>query len=996
MIRRSARTNRVQGRLSNHRTVAAIVIPVLSMVTGTHLPRAFAGEAGGAAEAGLVVWVSATLGDDQNDGLSQTAPKRTISGTGGALSVIAASPDKTGTVRVRGGSGESYTTGDDALRITTGGLHVTVEPWPDLPRPTLAPPATESVIVIGAPGVELACRQIDLTCSRPGVGIHLTSAATDVRLDLTDCAYRKTAGYAYSGSVLYAEPAPGAVREIRLTDSTIEYAPATADAGYPFYVWDARSVVLERTRITAAAAFSGPAFLRLRGVISDLVAVAECRISLPGAFLDAASYGPTGNVGGYTSLVVARDNEFDGGNSFASLSRFVRRATVRGNVIRLTDTDKPGILCGFDWTTPSDTFDVGGVEVIGNTVSFAGPRYGHGIELGMGVDAGVCAFNTVTDGWWGIVIKASHCAIHHNTVVMRTTNTPAIGIYAGAGNDCHQNTIYATGTTSAIEIADQPGVGYAVGTKVRRNIIAAVGGGGCIGIKDAATAGTHRIDENAYWRGSGAGALVRVGGTAYGSLDAVRAMWRGAGGWAENDGRSFEADPRFVDPAASDFALQLGSPCAGTAGTRWENLGAWQYRPVASGDLDGDGDVDLADFATFQACFNGPNRPPACVSSGPRYGDIIHYEPMDDITGWSPTRCTLSYDTVHYVAGGNHPRAILLTKTDGTDAKILRDYGTATKDLSGACLRARFFIPTVEDAAMLSDGGASILLNVGDAAGRFAVGYLKSYARAQSGWTTVARPLASLAGAGTVNLAAIRYVQWQILTQAGRNPTIVLGSAEFYVGRSRGVYCLTLDDGPDSQYPMLTYAGERGVRASVFVNPANVGRPGFMTIEQLRTLHAAGHLIANHGYAHVYPSAGKDAVLNDVAAGAQWLDASGFGDGSRIYSLPGGAGTWYRDEIGWDYRTEVLGPYCDAVRNTGSCSSSQDTIDIRDIATNCFDSVTDANSRLDDAINHKGVVVVGVHKIPDLAAWQAHIDRVAAAVAAGTVEVRTLADLWTR
>ncbi|MGB9624525.1 MAG: dockerin type I domain-containing protein [Phycisphaerae bacterium] len=41
-------------------------------------------------------------------------------------------------------------------------------------------------------------------------------------------------------------------------------------------------------------------------------------------------------------------------------------------------------------------------------------------------------------------------------------------------------------------------------------------------------------------------------------------------------------------------------------------------RPPQSGgceraDLDGDSDVDLADFGGFQFCFNGPNRPPRCL-----------------------------------------------------------------------------------------------------------------------------------------------------------------------------------------------------------------------------------------------------------------------------------------------------------------------------------------------------------------------------------------------
>jgi hypothetical protein len=40
-------------------------------------------------------------------------------------------------------------------------------------------------------------------------------------------------------------------------------------------------------------------------------------------------------------------------------------------------------------------------------------------------------------------------------------------------------------------------------------------------------------------------------------------------------------------------------------------------RPISSGcanaDFDADGDADLSDFAVFQGCFNGPNRPASCT-----------------------------------------------------------------------------------------------------------------------------------------------------------------------------------------------------------------------------------------------------------------------------------------------------------------------------------------------------------------------------------------------
>jgi hypothetical protein len=45
---------------------------------------------------------------------------------------------------------------------------------------------------------------------------------------------------------------------------------------------------------------------------------------------------------------------------------------------------------------------------------------------------------------------------------------------------------------------------------------------------------------------------------------------------------------------------------------------------VYPADFDEDGDVDLTDFATFQGCFNGPNRPakPGCAGNADFDGDL--------------------------------------------------------------------------------------------------------------------------------------------------------------------------------------------------------------------------------------------------------------------------------------------------------------------------------------------------------------------------------------
>ena len=63
-----------------------------------------------------------------------------------------------------------------------------------------------------------------------------------------------------------------------------------------------------------------------------------------------------------------------------------------------------------------------------------------------------------------------------------------------------------------------------------------------------------------------------------------------------------------ADVDLTDFAMFQA--CFNGPNRPWSQTG--DPRPCTCMDDDNDGDVDLTDFAEFQNCFNGPNRPPAC------------------------------------------------------------------------------------------------------------------------------------------------------------------------------------------------------------------------------------------------------------------------------------------------------------------------------------------------------------------------------------------------
>jgi 6-phosphogluconolactonase (cycloisomerase 2 family) len=118
--------------------------------------------------------------------------------------------------------------------------------------------------------------------------------------------------------------------------------------------------------------------------------------------------------------------------------------------------------------------------------------------------------------------------------------------------------------------------------------------------------------------------------------DSVTAMSRSAGGALMlvpgssvvigNDARKcvagddylFVTDESSLDPGVGimsytinpggTLSLVAGSPFA--AGSRPQDLVLFTPAVPVCGDFDGDGDVDLADFATFSQCFGGSNNPP--------------------------------------------------------------------------------------------------------------------------------------------------------------------------------------------------------------------------------------------------------------------------------------------------------------------------------------------------------------------------------------------------
>ncbi|MGB9937105.1 MAG: NosD domain-containing protein [Methanobacterium sp.] len=107
---------------------------------------------------------------------------------------------------------------------------------------------------------------------------------------------------------------------------------------------------------------------------------------------------------------------------------------------------------------------------------------------------------------------------------------------------------------------------------------------------------------------------------------------------------------------------------------------------------------------------------------------------------------------------------------------------------------------------------------------------------------------------------------------------------------------LTFDDGSESIY---TYAfpimQQYGIKGTVFINPAFIGQPWYMTLAELQELHNAGWIIANHGNEHLDLSTlNRTDKISEIQTAINWLNNNGFGDGAYYYASAFGS---YDDEV---------------------------------------------------------------------------------------------------
>jgi len=381
-------------------------------------------------------------------------------------------------------------------------------------------------------------------------------------------------------------------------------------------------------------------------------------------------------------------------------------------------------------------------------------------------------------------------------------------------------------------------------------------------------------------------------------------------------------------------------------------------------------------------------------------GEVLA-ECFDSASEWSgAVRMSVSEDVEHFVcSAAETPCSVKFSKTaGGTSALVHKAIGLT--DLQDTLVYVRFYV---------HEGGGSsswdrldrIYFTVADATyANFQMLLLADSSDITGpGWyeRVVAPKMANMtAGTYADCWGQVERLRVQIYSfGADDTPEVSFDQVRFIPQLTKSVYAVTLDDGKASDYKYAAYLASKGICGTFYVIASRIGTNGYLSVEELRRMQQAGHLVANHSWSHRYlrdEGLSEAQFMREVVRAAAWLCDHGFADGARLLALPGGSSQW-QEQYGPIYR----GRWFEQLRLTDARHAVgfyDPTIQWAD----AFDDVSKADSQLQKLVSAGTVMVTGWHTANEGTAftweqWKSHIDQVAAKRAAGEIEVVTMAEL---
>lgn len=389
---------------------------------------------------------------------------------------------------------------------------------------------------------------------------------------------------------------------------------------------------------------------------------------------------------------------------------------------------------------------------------------------------------------------------------------------------------------------------------------------------------------------------------------------------------------------------------------------------------------------------------------------VVFGEYFEDYTEWTANANGAVADEATLVRDyQTNKKSVKLTATGSTTCNMLKNYADPKPDVRGTDMIVSLYIDPAITSSNLTEvkiyliSGAVTTLPI-------TLDLSSGINIRDNGWILLRCPIT--AGAEVANeqtgWSALARIQVTLTYPSGQTPNVILDSIEFVEKQqTKAHYCFTCDDGLAGLYTAGIYLSQKGIRGTFFVIPSLVGTAGYVTLEQLRILKARGHLIANHGYESLYLTTGTLTPYeahDDIRKGAEWLEDNGFAEGMSIFAVPGGTSQL----AGWGEDPTKLMSLCDLIRMTAQSPYGQDyyfqygytklvypvafdsaagaaaAITARKLATNPL-VCTGWHGNLNGAV----VDADGVLK----SAFTDHIDAVAAAVNAGTLECITIDEL---